>query len=421
MSAASFSKDFAVRDFGAHGDGVAKDTAALQAAIDACAAAGGGRVIFEAGVYLTGSLLLRSGVELHLKKGARLLGSPDCADWKDRPDARHIDSAMCPRRRSAALLFADEADHVALTGEGVIDGNGYAFVEPDPESPSRQLRRRFDLSVSPPRLVFFAGCRDVRVEGVTVVNPPAGWSFWVHDCDRVRFADMAVESDVNFPNNDGIHVNCSRDVEIDRCRIETGDDSIVVRANSASLRENRVCERVRVADCSLRSYSCGVRVGWLNDGVIRDCSFDRLDIRYSVCGIGVFLPDWHSRDTWPDQGREATDISDLEFTDVRMDAVCARPVYVHISGHSGTKVRSVRGLRFRNVVARGLMHPVVSAPRPGLVSDISFVDCRFTREPASPERYPNGGNVGFAECQRFPDDIPDANVENIRRTRTTLA
>ena len=252
MYAASFSKDFAVRDFCAHGDGVVKDTAALQSAIDACAAAGGGRVVFGVGVYLTGSLLLRSGVELHLAKGARILGSPDCADWKDRPDARHIDAAMCPRRRSAALLFADEAENIALTGEGMIDGNGYAFVEPDPESPSRQLRRRFDLSISPPRLVFVAGCRDVRVEGVTVVNPPAGWSFWVHDCDRVRFADMAVESDVNFPNNDGIHVNCSRDVEIVRCRIETGDDSIIVRANSASLRENRVCERVHVADCKLR-------------------------------------------------------------------------------------------------------------------------------------------------------------------------
>ena len=421
MSAAAFSRDFAVRDFGVRGDGVTKDTAALQAAIDACAAAGGGRVVFGAGVHLTGSLLLRSGVELRREKGARILGSPDCADWKDRPDARHIDGAMCPRGRSAALLFADEAENIAITGEGVIDGNGYAFVEPDSASPSRQLRRRFDLSVSPPRLVFFAGCRDVRVEGVTVVNPPTGWSFWIHDCDRVRFADMAVESDVNFPNNDGIHVNCSRDVEIVRCRIETGDDSIVVRANSASLRENRPCERVRVADCVLRSYSCGVRIGWLNDGVIRDCSFDRLDIRDSVCGIGVFLPDWHSRETWPDQGREATDISDMEFTDIRMDAVCARPIYVHISGHQGTKVCAVRGLRFRNVVARGLMHPVVSAPRPGLVSDISFVNCRFTREPATPERYPNGGNVGFAECQRFPNDIPDANVENLRRTRTTLA
>ena len=142
---------------------------------------------------------------------------------------------------------------------------------------------------------------------------------------------------------------------------------------------------------------------------------------WKVVSAGNGTITWRPDYMWPDQGREATDISDLEFTDIRMDAVCARPVYVHVSGHPGTKVRAVRGLRFKNVVARGLMHPVVSAPRPGLVSDISFVDCRFTREPALPERYPNGGNVGFAECQRFPNDIPDANVENLRRTRTTLA
>lgn len=86
-------------------------------------------------------------------------------------------------------------------------------MEPNPESPSRQLRRLFDISISPPRHVFFDDSQNVRVEDVTVVNTPTGWNFWVHDCDHVRFADMAVESEVNFPNNDGIHVNCSSNVE----------------------------------------------------------------------------------------------------------------------------------------------------------------------------------------------------------------
>ena len=81
-----------------------KCTKAVQSAIDACAAAGGGRVIIKNGVYRIGTIILKSNVNLHIEEGAVLLGSPDCFDYPERPNVKHVDSSMLPRRRNACLL-----------------------------------------------------------------------------------------------------------------------------------------------------------------------------------------------------------------------------------------------------------------------------------------------------------------------------
>ena len=413
VALAIHARDFDIRTYGAVGDGRFLNTQAIQAAIDAANRDGGGRVVVDGGVYKTGTLILKSGVELHVEANATILGSDDWRDWKDQPNARHIDTFMCARHRSAALVFADEAENIAITGRGTIDGNGMKFVEPDPNSRTGQLRRKLGLDQSPPRLVFFAGCRRVRVVDVNISYPPAGWSFWVHDCDDVVFDRVSILVDVDFPNADGIHINCSRDVRVSNCNIETGDDSIIIRANSASLKENKPCERVTVVNCTLRSYSSGVRIGWLNDGVIRDCVFSNITIRDSVCGIGLLLPAWGPRSGTPDQGREATLVENLRFSNIVMDRICARPIYVHIDGSTNTLVKSVRNLFFDNIVSRGLMLPIVSAPRKGLVSNVFFRNCNFELDPAGKKAYRNDGNLGFASCQRFEDDEEGLNVENL--------
>ena len=102
-----FAADFDIRDYGANGDGKTVNTTAIQKAIDACSASGGGRVVVDGGTYSTGTVILKSGVELHIEANAVLLGSPDWRDWKDQPEARHIDQYNCPRHRSAALVFAE--------------------------------------------------------------------------------------------------------------------------------------------------------------------------------------------------------------------------------------------------------------------------------------------------------------------------
>ena len=409
----NFRGDYDVRDFGARPDGQSVNTKQLQRAIDVCSKAGGGRVVVSGGTFVTGTLVLKSGVELHLAAGGCLKGSSDWQDWKDQPQARHVNPYMCARHRTAALVFADEAENIALTGRGVLDGNGFAFVERDMESGSGQLRRKLGLEFSPPRLVFFAGCRRVRVEGIRVLYPPAGWSFWVHDCDDVVFTSMEIFSDVDFPNNDGIHINCSRDVRVSDCLIETGDDAIIIRANSASLAEDKPCERVTVNNCVLRSYSSGIRIGWLNDGVIRNCAFSNLVIHDSVCGVGLLLPAWSSREQAADQGREATMVENISFSNIMMDRIVARPLYVHIDPGSNTQVKAVRNLRFAGVMASGQMYPIFSAPRPGVVSDIRLENCVFQKDPPGAPGYPARTEIGFSKCQRFLSDREDDNVERI--------
>lgn len=407
-------KDYDIRAFGAKGDGITKNTEAIQRAIDACSAAGGGRVVLEGGRYVTGTVLLKDGVELHLDVTGTLVGSPDWRDWRDQPNCRHLDMAMCPRHRNAALVFADEAKRIAITGRGRIDANGTAFVEPVPDyREGLRYRRVYGLDKSPPRAVLFAGCSDVTVTDVTVSNLPAGWSFWVHDCDRVRFDRVSILTPVDYPNNDGVHVNCSRDVTISNCIIETGDDCIVVRANSASLRENRPCERVCVVNCTLRTYANGIRIAWLNDGAVRDCVFSNIVINRSANGIGIVLPEWHPRDGMPDQGREATLVENLSFDNIVMDRLNARPVAIEIATNAETRCEAIRNIRFSNMTCRGLEFPRLIGRAGNPIEDITFVDCTFTKVPDTTPGYENWRQDGWSKFLRDPGAPEREHLRNV--------
>ena len=377
-AAVALGADFDVRGYGAKGDGSAKDTAALQAAIDACAAKGGGRVVLSDGVFLTGSLALKTGVDLHIDRTARLLASPDIADFPDWQGVKHVNTENLPRARNACVIFADEAERIAITGDGTIDCNGHHHVREkrDPDWTGWKYERRLPVEKSLPRVVFFAGCRDVVLRNVTMTNQPAGWSYWIHDCDRVQITGLKILADVRSPNTDGLHVNCSRDVTISDCIIETGDDSIVVRANSRSLKENRPCERVVVQNCSLRSWSNGIRIGWVNDGTIRNCSFSNIVMTDMSTGIIISMPKMPSH---PDYGRESTRIEGLTFDAVRMTGIYAHPIYAKISPSTNTLVTAVRDIRFSNIHATGLQFPHITGRAGVPFRDFVFHNCSFRR------------------------------------------
>ena len=401
FSAIAYSADFNVRDFGAKGDGSTKDTAAIQTAIDTATAKGGGRVVFAEGTFLSGALRLKSGVELHIDRTATLLASPDIADFPDWPDAKHVVKENLPRTRNAAFVFADEAERIAITGDGTIDCNGSHHIKEKDEKnwTGWKYERLHPMTNSLPRVVFLAGCRDVVLKDVTMVGQPAGWSYWIHDCDRVQVSGLKILADVRYPNNDGIHVNCSRDVTISGCIIETGDDSLVVRANSRSLKENKPCERVTISSCSLRSWSAGIRIGWTNDGVIRDCSFVNIVMRDTSVGIAFVLPRRKDAPGWTDYGREATEIENLSFNNIRMNGIYGRPVLAAIAPHEkGVLAKSVRDIRFSNVHATGLELPFLVSRPDCPLADWKFSDCSFCK--VAEETLPDWKRHGAASWDR---------------------
>ena len=189
--------DFDVRKYGAKGDGTTKNTVAIQKAIDACTKAGGGRVVLTDGVYLSGPIQLKDGVNLYIDGTAKLLASPDMDDFPNWPDPKHIITENMPRpgQRNACFIFGDEAERISITGRGVIDANGTTHIEKTDRQAFNgtwKYRRVHPLEKQLPRVVLLAGCKDVLIEDVTLTNQPAGWSYWIHDCDRVTIRGLQI-------------------------------------------------------------------------------------------------------------------------------------------------------------------------------------------------------------------------------------
>lgn len=364
-----------IRDYGAVAGDKILNTGSIQKTIDACAESGGGRVLISGGTYMTGTIILRDNVDLHIAADGRLLCSPDCSDFPERDDVHHVDSSKLPRWKNACVIFAEECSNISISGMGTIDCNGDSFVKPagDFWMPYERI-----CDDTPSRVVFFTGCRNVNITDVTMINQPAGWSYWIHDCDRVTFSRIKIDAKLDYPNNDGIHINCSRNVTVSDCQISCGDDCIIVRANNLSLKGNKVCEKVTVTNCTLTSHSGGIRIGWIKDGIIRNCTFSNLVMTDTTVGISVYLPG-RGEPRWADEGREHTCIENLSFSNIIMDRAYSYPVYVYIEDCEETWCSAIRNLYFDNLHARGFELPYIKGRKDCKIYGIHFSNCSFEK------------------------------------------
>ena len=381
--------DFDVRSYGAKGDGVTFDTEAVQNAIDACAADGGGRVVLEKGVFLIKPIMLKSGVNLHLERSARILASGDWRDYPGRGNLKSVVSENMPRGRDSALITADEAHGISLTGEGVIDGNSECFMELLPEEKWGRWRyqRIGGSTQSPPRIVFFAGCSDVLVQDITITNQPSCWAYMIHDCDRVNIDRAKVLSSIHYPNNDGIHINSSRDVTVSNCKVVAGDDALVVRAQNRSFREKRprASERITVVNCNLRGYTDGIRLAWCRDGLIRDCTFSNCTITDSCRGICIWA---FENDVAWDYGIDKTRIENIVFSNIVIDRVHTYPITVVVGDPAKNHCDAIRNLTFANLICRAYAMPEFVGAKDCPLENFTFTGCRFIRSDAPDVRPP---------------------------------
>jgi polygalacturonase len=286
------------RDFGAKGDGTTKDTVAIQSAIDACAAKGGGAVRLTAGTWLSAPIVLKSNITLQLDKGATLLGSPDHGDYPEKIEFR------LPGVQS--LVSATNAENVAITGEGAIDGNGESWWQM-----ARSVR---DAGVmgNPhprPRLVVFDHCKHVRIEGVTIQNSPM-WQLVPYYCDDVVIHNIRVLAPQHSPNTDAVDPFSSSNVRIDHLYADVGDDDIAIKSGAINSPGGDEPSRdITISDCTFL-HGHGLSIGSEIAGGARNILAERIHFEGTDNGIRVKA----NRD-------RGNDVSNLVFRDIDMKDV----------------------------------------------------------------------------------------------------
>lgn len=355
--------DFDILRFGAVADGETLCTPAIQQAIDACHEAGGGRVVCGPGTFVTGSLQLKSRVELHLSVGCRLLGSPRLEDYT-RLVAAGFRDQFGPEKSAHGLLWAAYAEDIAVTGPGTIDGGGFAFYD------TANADGKFDKPPTPrPRIGMFYHCRKLRLEDATLVDSPC-WTLWLMQCENVQVQHLTITGNRRMRNVDGIDIDACRNVTVSNCRIETEDDCLVLRSIQRLYESPAVCENVVVANCVLDSGCQGVRVGCPADGVIRNCTFSNLVIRST--GNGILCEHPHRYLAAGAAGN--AHIANLLFSQVVVD--CERnPIKVVVE--EGIALPRLAGLSFADFRIRSGAPCIVQGSAETIIRDVSFSNIRI--------------------------------------------
>jgi 1-acyl-sn-glycerol-3-phosphate acyltransferase len=255
---------FNVRDNGARGDKKTNDRAAIQSAIEACAKAGGGTVLFPPGDYLSGTIRLRSNVTLEIAPGATLWASTERRDYDGRG--------------SGHLLFADGAEHISILGSGTIHGQGTADL-------GRRKGVKEEMPAFRTGILLFQNCRNVTIRDITILYSDA-WTIHLKRCDTVFIDGVTILNNYFRTNSDGIDPNSCRNVHISNCHIVAGDDCIVLKTT-----EPYPCEDVVVTNCTLETIATALKLGTESRGDFRNVHFSNCTIRNSGVGIGFYMKD----------------------------------------------------------------------------------------------------------------------------------
>ena len=370
-----------VTDYGAVGDGKTVSTIALQKAIDAAAERGGGTVIIPAGRFVTGSIRLRSNINLHLEPGATIAGVSDveafpkwAAQWEGIP-------------MHASLITGEGLENVSITGRGTIDGNGLFWWDL-----FRQKTLGKDNTDKRPRLVRLIDCRNVLVEGVTLQNSPM-WTLNPVACDEVTIRGVIVRNPPDSPNTDGINPDSCRNVHISDCHIDVGDDCITIKSGSEEepRKQLRPCENITITNCTMIHGHGGVVIGSEMSGGVRNIAITNCTFVGTDRGIRI-----KSR-----RGRGGA-VEDIRVSNIVMDRVLC-PIVINLFYGCGawgqSKVTDLapqpvtdrtprfRRLRFSNISARGVKYSacyVLGLPEM-YVEDVAFNDIAIYLDPDNTE------------------------------------
>jgi polygalacturonase len=286
------------RTYGAKADGATKDTKAIQAAIDDCSSAGGGTVKLAGGTFLSAPILLKSNVTINIAKGTTLLASSDHADYPKKQEFR------APGYQ--ALITGTNVEHIAITGEGTIDGAGKSWWD--------AVRGTRDAGLlgsenTRPRGIVFDHCKHVLLEGVTVQNSPY-WQIVPYYSDDVIIRHVRILADPHSPNTDAIDPFSSSNIVIDHVYADVGDDNIAIKSGMInSPGPDAPSKNITITDCEFL-HGHGLSIGSEIAGGAQNIHAERIHFKGTDQGVRIKA----NRD-------RGADVSNISFKDITMEDV----------------------------------------------------------------------------------------------------
>ncbi|MEO6548991.1 MAG: glycosyl hydrolase family 28 protein [Ferruginibacter sp.] len=246
-----------IRDFGARGDSTSLNTKAIQSAIDKCNADGGGAVLIAGGKFVTGTLYIKSNICLRIEAGSVLLGSSKIADYATNTDRNMYKGEPYMDR---CLIFARDAENIAIEGNGMIDGRG------------KSLPEKGDSMKNRPKMIRMIGCSHLRLRDITLKSP-ASWTTEFRNCTDIAVDGLTIASR-NISNGDGLDFDGCTHVRVANSTFNTGDDAICLQTSS----NDHPCMDITVTNCNFSSRWAGIRIGLLSRSnfenvVVSNCTF----------------------------------------------------------------------------------------------------------------------------------------------------
>ncbi len=314
-TASHASKTFSVANFGAKPDGTTLNTIAIQKTIDV-AAKSGGTVIFPAGTYLTGSIFVKSNVELHLDKGVTLIGSEHLEDYPQMPTRVAGIEMVWP----AALVNIYKQTNASITGEGTIDGNGKVWWDSywalrkidEPKG----LRWASDYDAKRPRLIQIFDSSNVHLGGGLQLRRAGFWTMHICYSHDVVVDGVNIQNNIGGrgPSTDGIDIDSSRHIEVMHADIAVNDDALCLKAgrDSDGLRVNRPTEDITLHDNIVRDGAAGVTFGSETSGGFRNIEAWNITTLGHV-PVGILFKSAHTRGGFAENIR----LHDFNIADAR--------------------------------------------------------------------------------------------------------
>jgi polygalacturonase len=387
-------KDYNILSFGAVPDGKTISTSAIQAAIDKASEDGGGRVLFPNGTYLSGSIILKPGVHLHLDKNAVLLGSTDPADyismnlWK-------------------SLIFADGVDNLQISGKGTIDGQGEKlalhvdslFYAGQLDSANYVFKEKRPVVTQRPQIIYFFCCKNIRVSGITIQNS-ASWVQSYRMCKNLEIDRIRVDSDTYW-NNDGIDIIDCQNVSITNCYVNASDDGICLKSYlhvGYDVKNNSdfFCDSIYIANCTVRSSASAIKLGTASYHGFRNITIENIkvfDTYRSVIALESYLGGVLENVLIQDIVAENSGNAIFIRAGKRADQDFGTINNVTIRN---LKVKIASDIPDKDYVIRGPALPFFHNPFPASIVGIPGNDVRNIRLENIEIIYPGGGNKAYA-------------------------